>query len=701
MFRGRDNRFGALASSETRAEKKRERAADHAAALAEARTSIQQDDPACTQPRSPSSGQAGQPYSLALAADNLLVALEAGSGCQLACFTISGPEQAADPGFLSWVRQQLGEQAAEPAAPAPAHLEEQAGAGSGSGGAGRLDGDEAEVDKLLSLVMVGDGSSAACGTAAGQRGTVATAAAAPRAAAAGEPVTPRAAGAGAAAAGAAQWPASPAEVWFDAPEEPAVDDWQLDGQQPPQQQASAGWQPQQQQQQQQQHSGNWCQHDEEDWRLAALLQAEEDAAMAAAAAEQAPLPASDQQLLSLSDWELVQRMQEEEDAALAAALAEQEQAAGVSAAQVAAQQSSSFWSRLQPAGGAYLHGSGGSGAAATAPAANSSFPALQAQLPNDPLAAARAEHTRRQLLARHRAAKQATIERGSGVRLLHRGGGPASAAGSPALAPAALQGSGAGGGLPPLQLVGGLVLHEDDLDYQLLLRHADVTAAARAAAIRHMDLTEAAAEGGGPADANGPTSAAMRAMIDAAARRAAAGAGGSRPGSAQAAAAPAPAGTSRPGSSASGNAGDGTAGEMPGPAAAAASAGSGVSLPAVAGPFIDSSAPVDTKSFRRLVEDMRSRGWQMLGSAGGGHLRCERVLPDLGGFKQVYFLCSTPSDVNYIWNVAAAVKRFDREVEERRAEAAAAPEVCSGDAGAQGSSGAGVSGRRTSSWQRR
>ncbi|KAL4422273.1 hypothetical protein ABPG75_008470 [Micractinium tetrahymenae] len=330
-------------------------------------------------------------------------------------------------------------------------------------------------------------------------------------------------------------------------------------------------------------------------------------------------------------------MQEEEDAALAAALAEQEQAAGVSAAQVAAQQSSSFWSRLQPAGGAYLHGSGGSGAAATAPAANSSFPALQAQLPNDPLAAARAEHTRRQLLARHRAAKQATIERGSGVRLLHRGGGPASAAGSPALAPAALQGSGAGGGLPPLQLVGGLVLHEDDLDYQLLLRHADVTAAARAAAIRHMDLTEAAAEGGGPADTNGPTSAAMRAMIDVAARRAAGGPGGSRPGSAQAAAAPAPADASRPGSSASGGAGGDTAGEMPAPAAAAASAGSGVSLPAVVGPFINSSAPVDTKSFRRLVEDMRSRGWQMLGSTGGGHLRCERVLPDLGGFKQVYF----------------------------------------------------------------
>lgn len=40
---------------------------------------------------------------------------------------------------------------------------------------------------------------------------------------------------------------------------------------------------------------------------------------------------------------------------------------------------------------------------------------------------------------------------------------------------------------------------------------------------------------------------------------------------------------------------------------------------------------------------MRSAPACLQGSAGGGHLRCERVLRDLPGFKQVYFLCSTPS----------------------------------------------------------
>lgn len=266
----------------------------------------------------------------------------------------------------------------------------------------------------------------------------------------------------------------------------------------------------------------------------------------------------------------------------------------------------------------------------------------------------------------------------------------------------------------------------------------DVAAVAREAASRHASRSEAVADAGGPGAGAGPTSATMRAMIDATARRAAAGAGGSsRPGSAQG---EAPLATSRPGSAAVGEAGAGAAGAAAAGGAPPTSAAAAGALPVVTGPFVDSTAPVDTKSFRRLIEDMRRRGWQMLvsllvftawltaielatpstknlakgqrwfacievrdamackgvaghapcarpccvcgcrlglrtgprraplacaharaplplpatrpapryppclqGSAGGGHLRCERVLPDLPGLKQVYFLCSTPS----------------------------------------------------------
>lgn len=248
-----------------------------------------------------------------------------------------------------------------------------------------------------------------------------------------------------------------------------MDDWQLDGLdwRQLQQAAGQGWDPQQRQHGSSSGGGV---HDD-DWRLAAQLQAEEDAALAAAAADQPPSPAAHLTLLQLSDWELAQRIQEEEDAQLAAALAEQEQAAGASAARTAAQQSSSFWARLRPAGEPHLQGSGCDTAAGSA-GPNSSFPALQAQAPVDHAAAARAERTRRQLLAQHRLATQVLRERGSGVRVLHRGGG---GPGSPPPGPAQQaswmpSGDASGGGLPPLQLEGGLVLHEDDLDYQLLLR---------------------------------------------------------------------------------------------------------------------------------------------------------------------------------------------------------------------------------------
>lgn len=395
--------------------------------------------------------EAAQPYSLALAADNLLVALEAGSGRQLACFTISGPAQAADPSFLSWVQQQLGELAGGTAE--HAQHAQQAGPGSTSSGAGGATSEDQELNHLLRLMMVEDSSSTAPPAAAPQ------AAPAPMSRAT-EAATTRA------AAGAQQLSSMVKELWFDAPEEPTVEDWQLDGLdwQHLQQQGGEGWGVQHWQ-----HGGGGHER-EEDWRLAAQLQAEEDAAIAAAAAEEPLSPPADQQLLQLSDWELAQRFQEEEDARLAAALAEQERTVGASAAKAAAQHSSSFWARLRPAGAADAEGSGGD-IAASATAAGSSFPALQAQLPANQQAVERTERVRRQLLAQHRRAKQAVRERGSGVRLLHRVGRPASPDARPAQQALSLVGGGdAGSRLPPLQLEGGLVLHEDDLDYQLLLR---------------------------------------------------------------------------------------------------------------------------------------------------------------------------------------------------------------------------------------
>lgn len=219
---------------------------------------------------------------------------------------------------------------------------------------------------------------------------------------------------------------------------------------------------------------------------------------------------------------------------------------------------------------------------------------------------------------------------------------------------------------------GGLRFLEDDLDMQLLLRDEGVTAAARAAADGYAEQAEAC-EGGRRADASAD---AMRAMIDASARReAAAFAGSSRPGSAG---------------------GGGGVSDLAPPGGTRGEAGEAVGRAAIAA----IPEPVDTKSVRRLLEDMRRRGWQLMGCAGGGHIRCERRFPDLPGFKQVYFLASTPSDVNYIWHVAAAVKRFDREVADCRAAAAtaalereAAPAQPSSQQAAAGRSGTAAPGR--------
>lgn len=134
-----------------------------------------------------------------------------------------------------------------------------------------------------------------------------------------------------------------------------------------------------------------------------------------------------------------------------------------------------------------------------------------------------------------------------------------------------------------------------------------MTTAARDAAVRHANLSEAAADAGPLANAAGPTTAAMRSMIDAAAR-----AGSSRPGSAQAGAPP-PGSPSQPGFTAASEATSDAAGAAAvGGAAARAVGGSAEAGPAGTGPFVDSTAPVDTKSLRRLVEDMRRRGWRLL-----------------------------------------------------------------------------------------
>ncbi len=54
----------------------------------------------------------------------------------------------------------------------------------------------------------------------------------------------------------------------------------------------------------------------------------------------------------------------------------------------------------------------------------------------------------------------------------------------------------------------------------------------------------------------------------------------------------------------------------------------------------------------------------------GGHQKFEREFPELGGWKQVFFMSCTPSDVRYIWAVRAALARLDRLVPQKRRELA-------------------------------
>ena len=439
-----------------------------------------------------------------------------------------------------------------------------------------------------------------------------------------------------------------------------------------------------------------------DWQLAAELQEQEDAAAAAAEAAAADAATAAAAAAAARDEQLARQWQEEEDARVAAALAAEEESAAVEAATAAAAASSAnFWSALhlhdaEAAGGA-LAGLAPAGrqqhaaAAARATAAGGSsgtrtpdaFPSLQAAAGGSRGGAGGvgSESLRQALLRDHRAATQRVVERGSGVRLLHRAEGYGSPAarpprhpGSPACggwlgSPASDVGSGGAGGgagaggLPPLRLDDGGQLLEDDLDYQLLLRvgrwaggpHSNrsccswwadvaqpgkqqclaltvgfagcrqlvagrswvgwvsaclfaqqpaacmqpdrcgptatppqpdgVTEAAAAAAAR-MAEREAAAPAAGGAAASADV---MRAMMDASSR--------SRPGSAGGGGGSAAWG-SRPGSAGSGREGEGEEG----------AAGAAAAVPEV--------PEVDTKSLRRLVEDMRGRGWRM--RVGGG-----------------------------------------------------------------------------------
>lgn len=54
----------------------------------------------------------------------------------------------------------------------------------------------------------------------------------------------------------------------------------------------------------------------------------------------------------------------------------------------------------------------------------------------------------------------------------------------------------------------------------------------------------------------------------------------------------------------------------------------------------------------------------MLQGQRAGHYRYERRVAELGGYRQVTMLASTPSDRNYIWMLRATLLRADREVEE-------------------------------------
>ena len=310
-------------------------------------------------------------------------------------------------------------------------------------------------------------------------------------------------------ASAAASPAPPAGMSWPASQPPPP---------PQQQQAASDWQLAAAMQQQEVAavrggSGAAAEAAHDDWRLAAELQQQEDAAAAAAeaAAADAALAAAEEE--AARDEQLARQWQEEEDARVAAALAAEEEAVASAASTAAATASSAnFWSALQlhdaeeatvagrvplhaPAPSHHRQGAPVSAAAAAPGSSRSSAAAPDAAFPSLQVVAGGcssgrnnrpgSDSLRQALLRDHRGAAQRALERGSGVRLLHR----AEASSSPASRPPLHPGSSAGGswlgspaseegslgvatpgGLPPQRLDDGGQLLEDDLDYQLLLR---------------------------------------------------------------------------------------------------------------------------------------------------------------------------------------------------------------------------------------
>ncbi|RMZ57054.1 hypothetical protein APUTEX25_002286, partial [Auxenochlorella protothecoides] len=76
---------------------------------------------------------------------------------------------------------------------------------------------------------------------------------------------------------------------------------------------------------------------------------------------------------------------------------------------------------------------------------------------------------------------------------------------------------------------------------------------------------------------------------------------------------------------------------------------------------------VSKSSIRKLVADMHARGWHPVRQGHSGHYKYERLIPELGGLRQMHMLAGTPSSRRYIWAVRAAMARADREVAELRA----------------------------------
>ncbi|GAB4821598.1 hypothetical protein N2152v2_008644 [Parachlorella kessleri] len=189
----------------------------------------------------------------------------------------------------------------------------------------------------------------------------------------------------------------------------------------------------------------------------------------------------------------------------------------------------------------------------------------------------------------------------------------------------------------------GLRVHQDDIDLTLLLYGDDkVREAALVSAAQQAERDSAGAVGG-------PTTNDMRHMMGRVAAAAAGGAGSSS-GSTDRCTTTAPYATALP---ALGTLAPAT--PVPRSAYVAAEGHTGA------------NAELDGSDSAAEEHRYGKKSLRKIGS-GGGHQRFERVFPELGGWKQVYFMSCTPSDVRYIWAVRAGLARMDRLAAHKRAE---------------------------------